>query len=149
MFDKINLKKFPRLDQLQDYRTVGIIVFVVIVLLVTWSGIKAVDNNYRLEKQVSALKQQNQVQKLANENLKLQNNYYNSDQYLNLAARQNFGLADPGETELIVPQNVALSYTKDLPNTKIATIKPSHSPFFVRNFKAWWNFFLGHQAGTS
>lgn len=138
------------LKQVQDYRTLGLIVFVIIVLLVTWSGFSTVQTNYKLEKQISALRQQNAVQKLADENLKLQNDYYSSNQYLELAARQNFGLADPGESELIVPENVALSYTKPLPNPSTTSVKKSsHQPFFIKNFEAWWNFFLGRQAPTS
>lgn len=150
MLDKLlNNRNFPWAKKLNDPRSIGIAVFVVIALLVTWSGIKAVQSNYKLEKQISGLQQQNDVQKLANQNLKLQNEYYNSNQYLELTARQNFGLAAPGEKELIVPNNVALSYTKNLTSNNSAKQSVSQSPFFVKNVKAWWNFFLGHQDNSS
>ena len=116
MFSKLDIKQYIKIvianvNRLRDIRFAGQVLFVLVVLLVSWSGVTAIDSNYSLEKQISTLQQQNTVQALENNNLKLQNQYYNSNQYLELSARQNFGLAAPGETELIVPQNVALSYT--------------------------------------
>src|SRR6266480_2531336 len=78
--------------RLSDVRFVGQAVFVVIVLLISWSGVKTIQTNYGLQKQITALNQQNSLQKLRNENLALQNQYLNSNQYLELAARENFGL---------------------------------------------------------
>src|SRR5580658_9877742 len=88
------------LTRLNDIRFVGQLVFVLIVLMISWSGVKSIQTNYQLQKQITALKEQNNVQQLQNDNLKLQNQYYNSKQYLELSARQNFGLAAPGEKEL-------------------------------------------------
>ncbi len=146
MFSKSKIKQYAEIaytyvNRLRDLRFAGQVLFVVIVLLVSWSGVKAINSNYSLEKQISTLQQQNAIQVLENNNLKLQNQYYNSNQYLELSARQNFGLAAPGETELIVPQNVALSYTA--PEPKPPASKPtSKQPFYVRNFQAWIDFFL-------
>ncbi len=95
-------------NRLNDVRFVGQLLFLVIVLLISWSGVKVIQTNYSLQKQISVLKQQNKLQQLQNENLALQNQYYNSNQYLELSARQNFGLAAPGEKEIIVPRQVAL-----------------------------------------
>ena len=104
----------------------------------------AIDANYVLQKQIAELQQQNDLQQLENNNLALQNDYYNSDQYLELSARQNFGLGAPGETELVVPTNVALSYT--VPEPKTSTAKPNaQPPTYQRNFQAWVDFFLHRQ----
>ncbi|HVU59355.1 MAG TPA: septum formation initiator family protein [Candidatus Saccharimonadales bacterium] len=127
--------------RLGDVRFAGQIVFVIIVLLVSWSGIKAIDANYSLQKQITALQQQNTVQELENNNLKLQNEYYDSDQYLELSARQNFGLAAPGETELLVPKSVAMSYTVPEPK-QAAPAAAATTPAYLRNLQAWLNFFL-------
>ena len=131
-------------QKLQDVRVLAMTVFVVIVLLVSWSGVKAIDTNYSLQKQISQLGQQNAVAQLTNTNLQLENEYYNTPQYLELAARGSLGLAAPGETELIVPQSVALAHTVDLPNTDaIQQIKTkARQPAYQRNFQAWINFFL-------
>ncbi|HSW98792.1 MAG TPA: septum formation initiator family protein [Candidatus Saccharimonadales bacterium] len=133
-------KEFARL---KDLRTVGMLVFVAIVLLVSWSGVKAINTNYALQKQISRLQQQTAVQQLANDNLKLQNDYYNTPQYLELSARQDFGLAAPGETEWIVPQSVALAHTVALAQdaAPAAAAKVAKQSAIERHFHAWMDFF--------
>ena len=144
MFEKIKTyeKHFVAVvAQLRDLRVVGLLLFLVILLLVSWSGVKAIEANYGLQKQMSALKQENDVKKLANENLKLENDYYNTSQYLDVSARQDFGLAAPGETVLNVPREVALSFTIDLPKTKQGGDESKVSmPAYQRNFQAWMDF---------
>jgi cell division protein FtsB len=131
------------ITRFNDLRFTGQVVFVVIVLLISWSGVKAIQENYGLQKQISTLQQQNNIQQLKNKNMALQNQYYNSNQYLELSARQNFGLGAPGEKELLVPQNVALSYTVNLANTTPATaVATNHQPAYQRNFEDWVDFFL-------
>ena len=130
--------------RLQDIRYTGMVLFAVIVVLISWSGVKAIETNYQLQRQISVLQQQNDVQKLKNTNLKLQNEYYKTDQYLELSARQHFGLAAPGEKVLIVPKEVALKHTVDLPAeldeaTQPAVTKQSR---IEQNYQAWLNFFL-------
>lgn len=143
MFDKIKtLQKHPALVYLRDARAWGLIVFGIIILLVSWSGIKAIQTNYGLQKQISKLQQENDVQKLTNDNLNLQNQYYQTDQFLELAARRQFGLGAPGEKLLIVPKNVALSYTIDLPSAakKVVSTTNANQPFYRRNLQAWMHF---------
>jgi cell division protein FtsB len=132
---------WPYVYQLRDVRVAGQVLFVVVVLLISWSGVKAIDANYVLQKQIAALEQQNAVQQLENSNQKLQNEYYNSDQYLELSARQNFGLAVPGEKEIIVPKSVAMSYI--VPESNPPKLAPAgKQPLYQRNLEAWLNFFL-------
>jgi cell division protein FtsB len=133
-------------NRLNDVRFVGQLLFLIIVLLVSWSGVKVIQANYGLQKQISVLKQQNNVQQLQNENLALQNQYYNSNQYLELSARANFGLAAAGEKEIIVPRQVALNYTVNLPSLNATTISSkSRQPVYQTNFESWVNFFLHRQ----
>jgi len=136
-------------QRLQDVKFAGQMLFVVVVLLISWSGVKAIQSNYDLQKQISTQSQQNQVQSLTNNNLKLENEYYNTDTYLDLSARQNFGLAAPGEKEVLVPKDVALTYTVDLPKPKQTVDKPTDKqPLFQHNYQEWVNFFL-HRGQTS
>lgn len=136
--------------QFKDVRAAGLLLFLAVVLLISWSGIKVIDTNYRLQKQISQLQQQVQVQQLGNTNMKLQNQYYQTDQYLEVAARQNFGLARAGETVLNVPQNVALAHTVDLPDADQIEAKKTAAkqPAYQRNFQAWMNFLLHRQTPT-
>lgn len=131
---------------IRDVRVAGLVTFLVIMLLISWSGVKVIQSNYSLQKQISELQQQNQVKQLTNNNLKLQNNYFNTNQYLELSARQNFGLAAPGETEVLIPKNVALAHIVNLPSTAPKTNKAaSRQPAYQRNLSAWVNFYLHRQ----
>ena len=132
---------------LNDIRFLGQVLFGVLILLVSWSGVKAIQTNYNLQKQISALQQQNDVQKLANDNLKLQNQYFNTNQYLELSARQNFSLAAPGEKEVLVPKTVALANTVNLGLAAKKDEAVSKQPAYQRNFQDWVDFFL-HRQGT-
>ncbi|HEX8182833.1 MAG TPA: septum formation initiator family protein [Candidatus Saccharimonadales bacterium] len=147
-----NTKKYSNhalLSQLRDVQSLGLIVFTVIVLLVSWSGVKAIQSNYKLEQQIARLQQESDLQRLQNSNQKLKNQYYNTPQYLELAARQNFGLALPGEKELIVPKKVAMARVSgvQVASSTAATQPGSEAadkkqPFYQRNIQAWMNFFL-------
>jgi cell division protein FtsB len=136
-----------RIKQLTDVRNLGLYIFAVLVLAITWSGIKTVQNNYDLQKQITVLKQQNDVLKLQNGTTALQNKYLETNQYLDLAARQNFGLAAPGEKVFLVPQSVAMKYVDPSivasSNSNQAGIQNDDRPTYVKNLEDWRDFLLG------
>lgn len=145
MFEKIKILLLSSpVQQLKDVRVVGFLVFGVMVLLVSWSGVTVIETNYELQKQVSRLEQENEVAELQNNNLKLQNKYYETDQYEDLTARKQFGKGLPGEKVVLVPKQVALARTKDLsqPLTPEKVKTKSSKPDYQRNLEAWRNFFL-------
>lgn len=138
-----NLRKSDITESLSDVRTLGLIVFAFIALLVTWSGIKVVQTNYDLQKQISAMQQQNEVKRLANSNLELENQFLNTDQYLELVARRQYSKAFPGEKLLIVPKSVALAHSVELPAAQPAEETQGvedEGPWYERNFNAWLDF---------
>jgi len=130
----------------RDPKAFGLLVFLIIVLLITWSGVKAIQTNYGLQQQISQINAEVQVQQLENNNLQLENEYYNTNQYLELSARQDFGLAAPGETEVIIPTSVALSHIVPI-SQQISAVQKSESrqPKWQYNFQAWIDFFLHRQ----
>lgn len=131
------------LRQLQDVRVLGLLVFAVLALLVSWSGISAIQTNYGLQKQIAQLEQENDLRKLENNNLKLTTQYYNTDEFLELAARRQFGKAAPGEKLLLVPKQVALAHTVATPDTaKEAAKAQVERSTYQRNFTAWMDFFM-------
>ena len=144
MLDKIkNHLNGGKLHFLKDTQNLGLIAFGVIAILVSWSGVKSIQTNYELQKQISEISQQNAVAELENTNLKLRNEYLKTDQYLELAARRQFGKAAPGETVIVVPEKVALANTvepkKSLPKVETTEEK---KPLYLKNLQAWINFFL-------
>ena len=135
--------------RLNDPRFLGQIVFVVIVLLISWSGIKTIQTNYGLQKQITALNHQNELQKLQNDNLALKNEYFKSNQFLDISARQNFGLASPGEKLIVVPKSVALANTTDVPFESKDAATKAKQPTYQRNFQSWVDFFLHRQNSSN
>ncbi|HZP55416.1 MAG TPA: septum formation initiator family protein [Candidatus Saccharimonadales bacterium] len=137
-----------RLKQLTDARNVGLYIFVLIVLAIAWSGAKTLQKNYELQKQISVLKQQNNVLGLYNQTVDLQNKFYQTNQYLELAARQNLGLAAPGETVLLVPQSVAMKYVNPSLNSGSSADSASSSQSkskTAQNLQDWRDFLLGRK----
>ena len=149
MFEQNKTKwNTARIKQLTDIRNVGLYIFALIVLAITWSGVKTVQSNYQLQKQISALKQQNYVTYLQNADTSLQNQYLRTDQYLELAARQNFGLAAPGETVLLVPKSVAMKYVD--PSLAVSPASAGSSTVneptgVAKNLEDWRDFLLGRK----
>jgi cell division protein FtsB len=137
-------KAYDLADRFRDIRFTGQVIFACLVLLISWSGVKTIQTNYELQKQISTLKQQNAVSKLQNSNLSLQNDYFKTDEYLELSARQNFGLGKPGETELLVSKTVAYDYAPavNVQTAPIADTATGHTS----NLQAWVNFFLHRPA---
>jgi cell division protein FtsB len=153
VFEKIkSYQNHPYLQQFRDIRAVGLAVFAIIALMVTWSGIKAVQTNYGLQKQISSLQQQNQVSTLQNNNLKLQNEYLKTDQFLELSARREFGLAAPGEKVILVPETVALKYAKDVASSpkKVSSNEQEEGnrSIYQQNFEHWVDFFMHRPASN-
>lgn len=149
MFEKIKKQqKHPVVQEMRDVRVLGMIVFAVIVLMVCWSGVRVVETNYRLEQRIARLEEENKLHELENTNKELENEYYKSDQYLELQARKAFGKAAPGETLLLVPDEVAMAYTAELPeeDAKKQQAADSSKPNYQRNFEAWMNFFFRRNA---
>lgn len=129
--------------QLRDVRVVGMLLFLVVVLMISWSGIKAIETNYQLQKEIAHLRQQNDLQQLINGNQRLENGYFDTPQYLELAAREGFGLAAPGESVVIVPKSVALAHTVDTPTQPGKKEKAEDKrPAYQKNFQAWMDFFF-------
>ncbi len=143
MIEKIKkYQNHPLVQDFRDIRSLGFAVFGILVLLVSWSGINVIETNYKLERQLAKLDQQNQVLQLQNNNQKLRNEYFNTPEYLELQARQQLGKGLPGEKLLLVPKSVALAHTVDLSKdtqARTATKKPE-APKYQQNLQAWRDF---------
>ena len=134
--------------QLVDIRNIILYIFAIIVLAITWSGMKTMQRNYELQKKISEIKQQNAVVELQNQNMDLRNRYLQTDEYLELAARQNLGLAAPGEKILIVPKNVAMKYIDSSVAQKADTVDNAPDDTrsrYAKNLEAWRDFLIGRK----
>lgn len=115
---------------------------VVIGLLVAaswaWGSVQAMERNYALQKEVDYKQRQLQLAKLETEKLRYERNYYQSDEYKELAVREKLGLVAPGEKVLILPPNTPNATAGE--QTAVAT---APRPVPESNFQAWVNFLFG------
>ncbi|NDC22106.1 septum formation initiator family protein [bacterium] len=130
------------IDRLSDLRFLMQIGFAIFILMISWSGIQSIQANYNLQKQITELNQQNDLMTMSNENLRLQNDYFKSNQYLELSARRNFGLAAPGEKVIVVPKSVALSAVSDIKIQDNNATSLAKKTVMQNNAKSWLDFFL-------
>src|SRR5690606_31234691 len=102
--------------------------------------------NYGLQKEIARMQQENEIRQLENRNLELENKYFETDEYLELEARKNFGLAAPGETVYVVPKEVAL---KNIVSSDTVTAsgapKETKKPDWRQNIDTWFEFLLHKQ----
>lgn len=132
-------KKYKKFS---DVRVIGLVMFGLVVLLITWSSFRVLQINYELQKKEAYLRQKNEITKLENENLKLKNTYLETDEYLELTARRQFNKAAEGETLYLIPKEVAASKTVDLPQDKAEeeAAKAAQKPKYRQNLEEWMDF---------
>lgn len=133
--------------QLRDVRVLVFLVFGVLVVMATWSGIRVIETNYRLERQIARLQQEITVAELENSNVQLRNEYLNTDEYLELQARKQYSKGLPGETLVLIPKEVALEYVSSddsVESDRVATVQAIQpKPWYQQNLEAWRDFLLG------
>jgi cell division protein FtsB len=147
MFQKLT-EKLPDKKTIQtvfDLRNVGLYIFALLVLSVTWSSARTLQQNYELQKKVAVLEQQNQVFELQNKTIELRNKYLKSDEFVELEARRQTGKGLPDEKVLLVPKEVALSRT--VPPLEVPSVAAkqdsSTRPWYAQNIRDWFDFFRG------
>ncbi len=124
----------------RNYYTLNNIVSAVALLLAAsllWGTVQAMQNNFQLQHQLDVSKQNVELLDLEAQNLAYENNYYASDEYLDLAVRERFNKAPSGESVLLLPAN-NVSDAKQ----PTATAKPVSQP---SNFQAWMDFLFGQR----
>lgn len=112
-----------------------IIMAIVVVAVLIWvvSTIQVLNNNYNLQRQVDNAILDNQVTELENENLRLEQMYYRTDEYMDLSARSLLGKAAPGEHLVILPR---VEHEDAGPTDGTATVQKS-------NLDQWLDFLFG------
>lgn len=147
--NKINTSNFyKKYKNFTDVRVIGLIMFGLVVILVTWSSLRVLQVNFELQKKEAYLRQKNEVNKLENENLKLKNTYFETDEYLELTARRQFNKAAAGESLYLIPKEVAMSKTVDFPQDEVVeeAKKGANKPKYRQNFEAWVDFLFAQKS---
>lgn len=142
----INIRKFIYTFR-HKYVTFNNMVFVVAFLIAAgwaWGSLQAMQRNYSLQKEVDYKQRQLELTQLQHDSLALQKNYYQSDEYKELALRDSLGLVMPGEKLLILPPNsdAAKKTDADATNTN-TTVQPVTNQATTSNIVQWVNFLFG------
>lgn len=125
----------------RDYATPGnLVVAIALVLALSFvlSSLGVMQRNYALEKELDAQKQQLQLAQLQTANEQLEQSYYKTAEYQQLAARQDLGLALPGEKLLVLPANSQAAIQADEADDTVAVNTED-----TNNFEQWVNFLFG------
>ena len=104
-----------------------------------WGSLGVMQRNYDLQKTIDYKQQQLQLAQLQASNLQLVGRYYQTQEYQELAARQDLGLALPGESVLVLPPNTQAAKDADT----VAQAQVSAPIQKVSNFTQWMNFLFG------
>lgn len=112
-------------------------------IVLSWNTVGAMQRNYRLQQKHDQLKAEVELQEIENQNLKYQIQYLKTDGFLELAARDKFNKASPGETMVYLPGS-GEAQRQAVATSKVADAAPRETGWKA-NLKAWWQFLNGNQ----
>ena len=141
MTDQTLRKVIYRLKRYTTLNTVVILIGAIVVSGWVWGSITTMQRNYALQKEVDARERKLALTQLEVDTMQLQKNYYASDEYKELTARERLGLAAPGEKVLLLPPNSAAAKA-----TNITEKSPTATTRTLTNFEQWMLFLFGGSA---
>lgn len=103
----------------------------------TWGAISSMSRNWALEQRIESRKRELTLLKLEVENLELENRYFASTEYQELAARRQQNKKLPGETLVYLPKNSATAKNKHQKRKERSIFEAPP------NLKQWLSFLFG------
>ncbi len=121
------------------------VTFVIAALLLLANLVRSVNSNYSVSRHIRTLTSQIELERDRQTIVKEAISYYQSDTYKELEARRRLGLARPGETLVLVPDN------RDVitPGQTMPTSPSDHRSDARRSwdeqppYEQWWLLFFG------
>ncbi|MGB4767683.1 MAG: hypothetical protein WBP22_00335 [Candidatus Saccharimonas sp.] len=133
------------------YGTLNNIVMAVALVIATgwaWGSVSMIQTNFNAQKSLDDQRRQLALTQLEVDTLQYQQNYYKTDEYKDLAARKDLGLASPGEDVLLLPPNTLAVKDADAADTSKASLQSSGTSRVIEsNFDQWMSFLTGGMAG--
>ena len=127
-----------RLESFFSLNTLLYAIALVIAVSLSLNTVSVIERNYTLEQEVESLQEEISILSLENENLKFNIEYYKTDDYLEVAAKEKFSKRGTGESVVVferdefTPTNTALSFE--------TVEQEEQQADFKENFNAWWDF---------
>ena len=136
---KIRRAKYKISRNLLTVDNVIIVVSVIVALAWIWGSISSMERNYSLQRQLELKTREKLIAEIQYKTLEFENQYLQSEEYQELAARENLGLVAQGESVLILADYPVEEAEK---TTAESSEKDS-------NFTQWMNFIFGGNAQKS
>ena len=127
-----------KVDSIFSVNTLLYLVALLIAVSLSWNTVRVIERNYALEQEVDSLEEEIAILSLENENLKFNIEYFKTDDYLEVAAKEKFNKRAPNERVAVFerdefqPTNTALNFETEL--------ESEQEPDYKENFNAWWDF---------
>lgn len=129
---KIRRIKYRLSSDLMTVDNLIIAVSIIVAVAWIWGSISAMERNYALQQQLEVRKRERLLTEIKHKTLQYESEYLKSDEYREIAARENLGLVAQGESVLIL---------SGYPEEKAeALISPTQKQ---SNFSQWMNFLFG------
>ncbi len=127
-----------------SYNDLILVGALLIALGLAWNTVGVMQKNYYLQQKYNQLSAEVDLQKIVNQNLKYNINYLKTDEYLEVAARDKFNKAAPGETMVYLPKKGETEQAVIAKNE----VKPAkkQATGWQANVSDWWQFFQGKNA---
>lgn len=126
-----------------DFLTLDRVVMVIAVvccLMWTWGSIDSMTRNWSLAQELMNRQREKALLELEVETLELENEYYESTEYKELAARKYQGKMLPGETMIYLPDNSEAAINKHKTSTEEDTTIATAT---MSNLEQWLAFLFG------
>jgi hypothetical protein len=138
---KINIRKIYYQLRHKYFTLNNAVIFVAFMIAAgwVWGSLGVMQRNYSLQKEVDDKQRQLLFAQLDTESAQLQQRYYQTHEYQELAVRERLGLVTPGEKVLILPPNSQAVIDAD----KETTVKDVVPIIPKSNFQQWVNFLFG------
>ena len=139
---KINIHKliYTFRHKYMTFNNVVIAVAFLIAFSWVWGSLQVMQRNFALQKEVDQKQRLLELTQLQKDSLALQQRYYQTDEYKELAARETLGLVMPGEKLIILPANSQVVINADKTVTQQTNPAPQQT---TTNMEQWLNFLFG------
>jgi hypothetical protein len=107
-----------------------------------WGSLGVMQRNYTLQKELDDKSRQLIVAELDVASAQLEQRYFKTDEYKELAVRQRLGLVTPGESVIILPPNSEAAEAADKTVSSASTAQIEQKS----NFWQWIDFLLGNNS---
>ena len=130
---KLRIKRWFSRDR------VSFSIAVIACLAWTWGAVSSASRNWQLEQRLTSKQRELKILQLEIDTIELENKYYASEEYQELAAREKQNKIGDGETLIYLPDNT------DYAKHKNAIIQPTiaDEPEEKSNFEQWMSFVFG------